>query len=105
MGRARYQRRPVKTNRRPASRSDRRHSSLSAPWGHRDDYRDGRPDPSGPLGAFIAGPVWGFTLTGEHVPAPVPEPTTLLLMGTTAAGIGLARWRQRRRRQQTAPGD
>jgi hypothetical protein len=73
--------------------------------GHRDDYRDGQPDPSGPLGAFIAGPLWGFTLTGEHVPSPVPEPTTLLLMGTTAAGIGLARWRQRRRRQQTAPGD
>lgn len=27
----------------------------------------------------------------------VPEPTTLLLFGTTAAGLGLARWRQRRR--------
>lgn len=30
---------------------------------------------------------------------PVPEPTTLLLFGTTAAGIGLAHWRQRRRKQ------
>jgi Matrixin/PEP-CTERM motif len=30
-----------------------------------------------------------------------PEPSTLLLFGTTAAGIGgLVRWRQRRRRQQ-----
>lgn len=32
--------------------------------------------------------------------SPVPEPTTLLLVGTTAAGFGLARWRQRRREQQ-----
>jgi len=38
-------------------------------------------------------------------PSPVPEPTTLLLFGTTAAGFGLARWRQRRRKQQTATGD
>lgn len=30
----------------------------------------------------------------------VPEPTSLLLFGSTAAGIGLARWRQRRRKQQ-----
>ena len=30
---------------------------------------------------------------------PVPEPTTLLLVGTTAAGLGLARWRQRRRKR------
>jgi PEP-CTERM motif len=29
--------------------------------------------------------------------AVVPEPTTLLLFGTTAAGLGVARWRQRRR--------
>ena len=27
---------------------------------------------------------------------PVPEPTTMLLFGTAAAGLGLARWRQRR---------
>jgi hypothetical protein len=30
----------------------------------------------------------------------VPEPATLLLFGTTAAGLGLARWRQRMRKQQ-----
>jgi PEP-CTERM motif-containing protein len=30
-----------------------------------------------------------------------PEPATLLLVGTTAAGIGLARWRQRRRAAET----
>jgi hypothetical protein len=28
-----------------------------------------------------------------------PEPATLLLVGTTAAGLGLARWRQRRKQQ------
>jgi hypothetical protein len=41
-----------------------------------------------------------FTLRGEHSPSPVPEPATLLLFGTTAAGLGLARWRQRRRTKQ-----
>jgi hypothetical protein len=30
---------------------------------------------------------------------PTPEPTTMLLLGTTMAGLGLARWRQRRRKQ------
>ncbi|MGH7368107.1 MAG: PEP-CTERM sorting domain-containing protein [Candidatus Rokuibacteriota bacterium] len=33
-----------------------------------------------------------------------PEPTTLLLFGTTAAGLGLARWRQRRREKSQGTG-
>lgn len=37
----------------------------------------------------------------DPAPAPVPEPATLLLVGTTAAGLGLARWRQRRRTPQS----
>jgi PEP-CTERM motif-containing protein len=42
--------------------------------------------------AFVADPVGDLS--------PVPEPTTLLLFGTTAAGLGLARWKHGRRRQQ-----
>ena len=32
--------------------------------------------------------------------AATPEPTTLLLFGTTAAGLAVARWKQRRRKHQ-----
>jgi hypothetical protein len=41
-----------------------------------------------------------FAILGDTGVPLVPEPTTLLLFGTTAAGFGLARWRQRRRHQQ-----
>jgi len=45
--------------------------------------------PGGPLPFFsVEGPL--RTLKS------VPEPTTLLLFGTTMAGLGLARWRRRR---------
>ena len=44
---------------------------------------------------------WSFRLEGSHLEA-VPEPATILLFGTTAAGLGLARWRQRRRGKMPA---
>jgi len=47
---------------------------------------------------------WDFFIDNIHFNEPlpdqlnpVPEPTTLLLFGTTAAGLGLARWRRNRR--------
>jgi hypothetical protein len=51
---------------------------------------------------FVADGDFTGTMTPliEDVPlGAVPEPATLLLFGTTAAGLGLARWRQRRRKQ------
>jgi hypothetical protein len=36
--------------------------------------------------------------SGEAAVAVVPEPATLMLFGTTAASLGLARWRQRKRK-------
>ena len=44
---------------------------------------------------FLNGRTFAFDLL-----QPAPEPTTLLLFGTTAAALGMARWRQKRRKQQ-----
>ena len=37
-----------------------------------------------------------FTEAGAPSPSPVPEPTTLFLLGSTLTGMGLAAWRRRR---------
>jgi hypothetical protein len=47
----------------------------------------------------LPGDCWK-SVSATYELSPVPEPGTLLLVGTTAAGLGLARWRQRRRKQQ-----
>jgi hypothetical protein len=39
-------------------------------------------------------------IIGAVAESPVPEPTTLLLWGTTVAGLALARWRQAKRKEQ-----
>lgn len=41
---------------------------------------------------------WEMGSLSYDFAAPTPEPTTLLLWGTSAAGLGLARWRRRRAR-------
>jgi hypothetical protein len=40
----------------------------------------------------------GFLHLDDVTLDPVPEPTTLIFFGTTAAGLGLARWRQWRQK-------
>jgi PEP-CTERM motif-containing protein len=47
---------------------------------------------------------WDFRSAEGHIPpgALVPEPATFLLFGTTAAGLGLARWRRRGRKHEHA---
>jgi hypothetical protein len=46
-------------------------------------------------GGGFPGPAWQYDGIRYEL-EPIPEPTTLLLFGTTAAGIGLARWRRRK---------
>jgi hypothetical protein len=50
------------------------------------------------LDILLMGQLSGFN--DLNLDLATPEPTTLLLFGTTAAGLGLARWRQKRRKPQ-----
>ena len=76
----------------------------SAPPGAFANWGAGQPD-AGPIQNFLLlGPAGWDDFNGTQGYfvefGPVPEPATLLLFGTTAAGLGLARWRQRRKKQQ-----
>lgn len=72
--------------------------------GHRDEFQGTLAFTTAARTANVADITsYSFAVTGVHVPEPIPEPTTLLLWGTTMAGLGLtARWRQRRRPKQQA---
>lgn len=52
--------------------------------------------PSDPVGDTL----WEGGLSYNFAPTPIPEPATLLLVGTGAAGLGLVRWVRRRRSVQ-----
>jgi hypothetical protein len=54
----------------------------------------------GPCGPSAVG-CWDLA-SATYELTPTPEPTTLFLLGTTMAGIGLARWRHRRTRASSA---
>jgi hypothetical protein len=73
-------------------------------WG---DYSATVLDPDDPyrfwtIQEWVSGTnIWSTQVTELNT---VPEPATLILWGTTAAGLGMARWRQQRRKRQTQEG-
>jgi hypothetical protein len=40
---------------------------------------------------------WTLALDADHIPEPIPEPSTLLLFGSSLAGLGGFAWRRQRR--------
>jgi len=78
----------------------------SAPSGIYTNWGPGNPDNGGGNQNFLLRGPGGWDdfngTQGYYVEFLTPEPTTLLLFGTTAAGLGLARWRARPRKQEAA---
>jgi len=53
-------------------------------------------NPSGGLYWFGGSPIANFAWVIEAIPVAVPEPGTLMLLGTGLAGFGVAAWRRRK---------
>jgi hypothetical protein len=73
-------------------------NEISAAFAYVDSGISGQLTTFGPTTSIFNGE--SFTRAEFVSVEPTPEPATLLLFGATAAGLGLARWKQRRRQQQ-----